>query len=143
MAVTVLAVPAGLCQCGCGGATGVATYTNKRWGHVKGEPYRFLKGHASRTLTGERHSRWQGGVTRTDEGYIKQRVGGRYVFQHRLVMEEMLGRPLAAHEQVHHKNGKKDDNRPENLELWVRSQPSGTRAGEGKHCPTCNCQTKE
>lgn len=49
------------------------------------------------------------------------------IFQHVVVMSEILGRPLVRGENVHHKNGVRDDNRPENLELWVTSQPAGQR----------------
>lgn len=60
-------------------------------------------------------------------GYMVARGGKNMITQHRVIMESILGRPLRPGENVHHKNGVKHDNRPENLELWSRSQPSGQR----------------
>ena len=64
------------------------------------------------------------------DGYHVLTVGGHGIPAHRLVMAEMLGRPLRTFETPHHKNGRRADNRPENLELWVKPQPSGQRLSD-------------
>jgi hypothetical protein len=59
---------------------------------------------------------------RGPKGHRRSEIG-----EHRLVMESYLGRMLLPTENVHHKNGNKQDNRLENLELWSINQPSGQR----------------
>lgn len=71
-----------------------------------------------------------GDTVKSTSGYLMVRKDGKKVMQHRLVMEQVIGRPLQPTERVHHKNGKRDDNRPANLELWVgggKKDPRGVR----------------
>jgi hypothetical protein len=55
---------------------------------------------------------------------------GNWIAEHVLVMSELLGRPLRDGESVHHRNLLKDDNRPENLELWTSHQPRWTSVAD-------------
>jgi hypothetical protein len=99
----------------------------------------------------ERHrraARWSGGTFKNKSGYVMvfapdhpdcQGNTRKYVLEHRIIMERQLGRSLERHENVHHKNGVRDDNRIENLELWSTPQPYGIRGGD-YHCPGCMCK---
>ena len=106
-----------------------------------GKPYRaknFCAAHyyASRTCGGNRPrvKRVEGDTRKRKNGYTAMKCPSHpntrkdgWILEHVVVMSEMLGRPLLPGENVHHKNGVRDDNRPENLELWVTSQPAGQR----------------
>lgn len=114
-----------LCICDCGKEV-EAQAQHLRNGHTKS------CGCLQREIT--RAKRYKGGRIILKNGYVrvlapnhpKSRNG--QVDEHRLVMEESLGRYLSPRELVHHKNGIRSDNRIENLELWTGGHPPGQRA---------------
>lgn len=76
-----------LCECGCGQPTELAKKTNRAWGHIKGEPLRFVHGHQGRSQRTHGHTNprsptylsWESMVARctnpATNGY--ERYGGR------------------------------------------------------------------
>ena len=86
---------------------------NKGWTTSNGYKYLYLPGHPMASKQG-------------------------YVAEHRMVMSEMIGRPLHRGEHVHHKNRDRMDNRPENLELVSAAEHMATHwAPLSVTCPCC------
>jgi HNH endonuclease len=122
------------CQCDCGNIAIVAA-NNLSSGHAKSCGCWRIQ--AIRERRGPRSPRWNGGVFRNPQGYIQIKRDDHpnannhgYVLGHVLAMSEYLGRPLKSGATVHHKNGIRDDNRINNLELWCSKHPSGQRVAD-------------
>lgn len=113
-----------LCRCDCGKevvvrAGNLASGDTKSCGCVQYSPNR-----------GEGNPNFKGGHLK--EGYLirsGENRNGKWtgIGYHILVMEKAIGRKLKDGETVHHKNGVRNDNRIDNLELWSKRHPPGQR----------------
>lgn len=103
----------------------------------------FLKKHSipyqKQRRVGPVNGRWKGGRIIDHDGYVlikkhdhpyKNRHS--YVREHRLVMEQVLGRYLEPNEVIHHKDGNKQNNHPDNLEIFSSNQEHLAKTLEGK-----------
>lgn len=144
-------IPVGFCQCGCGAKTDIASRSDSKKGHVKGESFRFLPRHAARLRKGavatliceqcggefkvsakEAHRRayCSMGCLRDARygrhvnvhGYHVVSISNHPVLAHRMIMEQHLGRSLSSDEVIHHKDGNRLNNDIRNLQLTTQSE---------------------
>ena len=111
-----------LCECDCGTVRPVLLRSLKRGlalscGCIRAEKQK---------LRGPEHPHYRGGKSHDTNGYITltSKIHGRnhQAREHRVMMEEHIGRKLTPNEVVHHKNENKSDNRIENLQVMTRAE---------------------
>lgn len=109
----------------------------------------FKKGHKHSEETkkklslqkiGNKNPTWKGGKHSDGRGYIRMTVSpGVYIFEHRYLIEQKLGRKLDKNEHVHHINGIKTDNRLENLIVMVKSKHHSMHQRKQFNCDIEEC----
>jgi hypothetical protein len=107
----------GLCLCGCGLPTTVATCSDSSRGHVKGQPVRYRVGHAARVRPVGKKWMSSGYTYMLDQNAApREKTGARPKrAEHRLIAERALGKRLPKGAVVHHVDGSRSNNHPSNL----------------------------
>jgi hypothetical protein len=151
-----------LCACGCGASAPIIyRVSGPRAGHVKRYAH-FIPGHGYKDWGRRQKLRPAGAgdyrpLGSTQLHYASPRLVYRKIkvgpgqkgwrFEHRVIMEQHLGRPLDRNEIVHHKNENTLDNRVENLAVMMpadHSRHHGTLHRWAKNFDQCQqCGTTE
>ena len=121
-----------LCKCGCGKVANLGNWVIGHWnrGRINSKEYKINMGISLKISAkkGKEHYRWKGGkyknknyiyILRKEHPYCNK---DGYVPEHRLIMEEKIGRYLYPYERVRHINNIRSDNIPGNLKLMSREE---------------------
>jgi len=107
-----------LCECGCGSPAPIAKMTRKRYGHIKGQPTRFINGHNGK---GKLSHWWKGGVVKHRGRFLvhmldhPRSTSTGYVFRYRLIAEKALGKLLPEKAVIHHLDEMRGNDENNNL----------------------------
>ena len=118
----------GLAPWNKGVQTGFVPTTAFKRGHQT-----WNKGAKCEYARGEKNRNWKGGLWKTKLGYLMRSCPdhpNKRNYEHRLVIEGEIGRYLSPDEIVHHINGNKTDNHPQNLQVMSRSEHSRLHKGQ-------------
>jgi hypothetical protein len=129
-----------LCECNCGREV-------KGWNYKSKQPIRFIVGHQSTKPDGRKLILSGYIAVKCSNHHFANKQG--YVLEHRLVYEQYHKCSLLPWADIHHVNGKKDDNRIENLQPYTHGQhislekkgkpnPSSKLHGFAKGCTPWN-----